>query len=321
VPQPRPMTPRTLSIRNGGEAGFRAWQALFAARAPWLRCVHWDDPAFVPEDADYALLWDPPAGVFPRMSKLRLIFSSGAGVDGILACPDVPLHVPIVRQAVPGATQRMGEFCAWSVLTLLKEGRRMGIAQAERRWEYFDPEFAATERTVGIMGLGAMGTRSAEMLRGLGFSVIGWSRTRKAIPGIESFAGPAELPAFLARSHILVCLLPATPETRRIVDATLLAALPRGAGYVGLGRGMQQDQEAILAALESGQLSGAVLDVFEPEPLPPEHPFWTHPRVTVTAHLASIATREERADFMLETLAAFEAGAPLPMRFDPARGY
>ena len=105
------------------------------------------------------------------------------------------------------------------------------------------------------------------------------------------------------------------------MDATLLAALPRGAGYVGLGRGMQQDQEAILAALESGQLSGAVLDVFEPEPLPPEHPFWTHPRVTVTAHLASIATREERADFMLETLAAFEAGAPLPMRFDPARGY
>jgi len=315
------MPPRTLAIRTGGAEGFAAWREVFAARAPWLRCVHWDDPGFDPAAVDYALVWEATPGVFPRMTKLRLIFSSGAGVDGILACPDVPRHIPLVRQAVPGATQRMGEFCAWAVLTLLKEGRRMAIAQAERRWEYFDPEFAATERTVGIMGLGAMGRRSAELLQGLGFTVIGWSRTAKAIPGVESFAGPAALPAFLARSHILVCLLPATPETRRIVDARLLAALPRGAGYVGLGRGMQQNQEDILAALASGQLSGAVLDVTEPEPLPPEHPFWTHPKVTVTAHLASIATREERADFMLATLAAFERGEPLPMLFDPERGY
>jgi glyoxylate/hydroxypyruvate reductase A len=315
------MTPKTLAIRTGGAEGFAAWRDVFATRAPWLRCVHWDDPDFAPAAVDYALVWEPTAGVFPRMDKLRLIFSSGAGVDGILACPDVPRQVPIIRQAVAGATQRMGEFCAWAVLTVLKEGRRMAIAQAERRWAYFDPAFAATERTVGIMGLGAMGTRSAEMLQGLGFTVIGWSRGRKTIPGVESFAGAAELDAFLARSHILVCLLPATPETRHIVAARTLSLLPRGAGYVGLGRGMQQNQDDILAALESGQLSGAVLDVFEPEPLPPEHPFWTHPKVTVTAHLASIATREERADFMLATLAAFERGEPLPMLFDPARGY
>jgi len=315
------MNQKVLAIRTGGAEGFAAWQQLFAERAPWLRCVHWDDPGFVPEEVDYALLWDPPGGVFPRMKKLKLMFSSGAGVDGILACPDVPKHVPLVRQAVTGATQRMGEFCAWAVLSLLKDARRMAIAQAEKRWDYFDPEFAATERTVGIMGLGAMGTRSAEMLQGLGFTVIGWSRTRKSVPGVESYAGPDELAAFLARSHILVCLLPATPETRHIVNARTLAQLPKGAGFVNLGRGMQQNQDDLLAALDSGQLSGAVLDVFEPEPLPPEHPFWAHSKVTVTAHLASIATREERADFMLETLAAFERGEPLPMLFDPARGY
>jgi glyoxylate/hydroxypyruvate reductase A len=315
------MTERVMVVRTGGAKGFAAWRDCMATRDPALRLITWEEAAERPQDVDYALLWDPPGGLLPRMDKLKLIFSSGAGVDGILACPDVPQHVPIVRNAVPGATQRMGEFCAWAVLSLLKEARRMAIAQAENRWEYFDPEYSAPERTVGIMGLGAMGTRSAEMLLGLGFNVIGWSRTRKAVPGVESYAGDAELPAFLARTNILVSLLPATPETRHIINATTLGLMPPGGGYIGLGRGMQQDQDAILAALHSGQLSGAVLDVFDPEPLPTTHPFWNHPKVTVTAHLASIATIPERADFMLATMAAQDRGETLPNLFDPARGY
>jgi glyoxylate/hydroxypyruvate reductase A len=166
-----------------------------------------------------------------------------------------------------------------------------------------------------------MGTRSAEMLQGLGFRVIGWSRGRKSVPGVESHAGPGELDAFLAATNILVSLLPATPETRHIISAPLLAKLPRGAGYVGLGRGMQQNLPDIIAALDSGQLSGAVLDVFEPEPLPAEDPIWTHPKATVTAHLASLPTRMERARFIVATIAAHERGEALPFLLDPARGY
>jgi len=315
------MTERLMVVRTGGAKGLAAWRACMAERAPEFRLLSWEEAAERPEQVEYALLWDPPGGLLPRLPKLKLIFSSGAGVDGILACPDVPLQVPIVRNAVAGATQRMGEFCAWAVLVLLKDARRMAIAQAARHWDYFDPPHAATERTVGIMGLGAMGTRSAEMLQGLGFTVIGWSRTRKAVAGVESYAGMAELPAFLARSHILVCLLPATPETRHIINAETLAQLPRGAGFVNLGRGMQQNQDDLLAALDSGQLSGAMLDVFEPEPLPPEHPFWSHPKVTLSPHSASIATIPERADFMLSVIAAQERGEPLPNLFDPTRGY
>ena len=223
--------------------------------------------------------------------------------------------------AIPEATQRMGEFCCWAALSLLKGGRRMALSQAAAKWDYFEPPHRADQRTVGIMGLGAMGTRCAAMLQGLGFPVIGWSRTRKAVPGVESFAGAAELVAFLARSHILVCLLPATPETRHIIAEPTLSLLPDGAQYIGLGRGMQQKLDDILAALDSGRLDGAVIDVFEPEPLPPEHPIWAHPKAIVTAHVASLPSRMERSGFVARTIAGFERGEPLPNLFDPARGY
>jgi glyoxylate/hydroxypyruvate reductase A len=166
-----------------------------------------------------------------------------------------------------------------------------------------------------------MGLRSARMLRALGVPVIGWSRTRKAVEGIETFAGAAELPGFLARSEVLVCLLPATPETHGILAAPLLARLPRGAGLVQVGRGAQQVLPDILAALDGGHLSGAVLDVFEPEPLPPDSPAWAHPRITVTPHVASLPSRRERARYVAGCIAADRRGDPLPNLFDPERGY
>ena len=223
---------RLMVVKSGGEEAFAEWRACFESLAPGLVLRLWDDPAVRPGEVDYALVWDPEPGRLAAMPKLKVVFGSGAGVDGITADPSYPRHVPLVRMSIPAATERMGEYCCWAALSLLKEARRMAIAQAASRWDYFEAPFRACQRTVGIMGLGTMGERSAAMLRGIGFPVIGWSRGRKSISGVESFARAGELEAFLARTDILLCLLPATPETRHIINAATLGKLPRGAGCI-----------------------------------------------------------------------------------------
>nr|WP_246522724.1 glyoxylate/hydroxypyruvate reductase A [Neoroseomonas eburnea] len=310
-----------MVVKSGGEKALPEWKACFAEFAPGLEVRWWDDPAVDPAQVDYALVWEPEPGRLARMPKLRAIFGSGAGVDSIVADPHLPKGLPLVRCVPEEATQRMAEFVCWSVLALNKGARRLALAQARAAWDYFEPPYAAAERTVGIMGLGAMGMRSAEVLRAVGIPVVGWSRTRKSVAGVECFAGADELPAFLARSEVLVCLLPATPETRGLIAAPLLARLPRGAGLVQVGRGVQQVLPDILAALDDGQLSGAVLDVFEQEPLPADSPAWAHPKVIVTPHVASLPSRRERARYVAGCIARFERGEPLPNLYDPERGY
>ena len=297
------------------------WQRHFAEFAPDLDVRWWDDPATEPAEVRYVLVWDPEPGRIARFPNLRVIFGTGAGVDFITADPDLPKHLPLMRMATEGAAQRMGEFVCWAALSLLKGARRITANQHAAKWDYFEPERAAPERPVGIMGLGHMGARAAAMLRGLGFPVLGWSRTRKALDGVESFAGPEEIDAFLARTGILVCLLPATAETRGILAKPLLDKLPDGAGLVNVGRGSHQRIEDILAALDSGKLSGALLDVFETEPLPAEHPAWRHPRLMVTPHLASLPSRRERAAYVARGIAMHERGEALPNLYDHARGY
>jgi glyoxylate/hydroxypyruvate reductase A len=310
-----------LLVKSGGEAAMPEWRAHFSELAPGLEVRWWDDPGVAPDRVDYVLVWDPEPGRLARLSKLGVIFGSGAGVDFITADPALPRHVPLMRMAPPGATQRMGEFVCWAALALLKDARRIGLNQAAAKWEYFEPERMATGTTVGIMGLGNMGSRAAEMLRGLGFPVLGWSRTRKDLPGVTCFAGDAERDAFLERAKILVCLLPATAETRGLIAAPLLARLPKGAGLVNVGRGSHQRIEDILAALDDGQLGGAVLDVFETEPLPADHPAWAHPKLIVTPHLASLPSRRERAQYVASAIAAHERGEALANLYDHARGY
>ncbi len=310
-----------LVVKSGGERAVAEWQACFASVAPQLQVRWWDDPRLDPASVDYALVWDPEPGRLAKLPNLRAIFGSGAGVDAIVADPHLPRGVPLVRCVPPEATQRMGEFVCWAVLSLNQDARRMALAQARAEWDWFEPPFAAAAKTVGIMGLGAMGLRSAQMLRGLGIPVIGWSRTPKQVEGVETFAGAAALSDFLSRSQVLVCLLPATPETTGLIAAPLLARLPRWAGLVQVGRGVQQVLPDILAALDSGQLSSAVLDVFDPEPLPPDSPAWSHPRITVTPHVGSLPSRLERARYVADCIARFERGERLPNVYDPERGY
>lgn len=297
------------------------WQRHFAGLAPDVEVRWWDDPSVDPAGVHYVLVWDPEPGRLAQLPNLRVIFGSGAGVDFITRDMDLPRHIPLARMATEGAARRMGEFVCWAALSILRGARRMAVAQAARQWDYFELEQTAADLTVGIMGMGHMGETAARMLMPLGFKVVGWSRTRKRIEGVESFAGEAEMDAFLARSDILVCLLPSTPETRGILAAPLFARMKPGSQLINVGRGSHQKIEDILAALDSEQLAGALLDVFETEPLPAEHPAWTHPRLTITPHVASLPPRGERAAHVAKLIAMHQRGESLPNLYDHARGY
>ncbi|WP_431285333.1 2-hydroxyacid dehydrogenase [Humitalea sp. 24SJ18S-53] len=307
-----------LLVKSGGAAGFEGWRSAFAEAMPELELRFWDDP-IAPEAVDYVMVWDPEPGRLAEFPNLRIVFSSAAGVDNITRDPIWPRHLPLVRMGGAETSQRMGEFIAWACLSLLRSGRRMALAQARAEWNNFDVPFCAPQRRVGIMGMGNLGAHAARVLEAIGFPVAGWSRSRKA--EIESYAGAEELPAFLARTDILVCLLPSTPETAGLISASLFAQLPPGAALVNAGRGSHVVLPDLLAALDSEHLSGAVLDVFDTEPLPPEAPVWAHPKVIVTPHIASLAARGERARYVAQAIRDHAAGLPLPNLFDPEKGY
>jgi glyoxylate/hydroxypyruvate reductase A len=310
--------PKTvLLVKSGGPGAIAEWQAAFAACAPQLDVRWWDDPAVDPASVEYALVWAPEPGRLKDFANLKLVISSGAGVDHL---GDGLPKVPIVRMGAPEAVWRMREYVTLAVLHLHRLWHRFAANQRARIWDEL-PNPEAPERRVGIMGLGQLGAAAAEALRPFGFPLSGWSRSAKALPGVRCFAGPRGLKPFLAQCDILVCLLPATPETERILDAAAFAQLPPGAMVVNAARGSLLVEADLLAALESGQLEAAVLDVFEAEPLPPDSPLWSHPRITITPHVASFPGRAARARFAADVIAAHAKGLALPNLFDPARGY
>ncbi len=310
-----------LAVNSGGQDAVADWRAQFARVAPHLEVRWLDDADLRPEQVHYAFVWSPGPGRLAAMPNLRLILSSGAGVDHITCDPAWPRHVGIVRMGGEETAQRMGEYVCLGALALLRGLPRIIAGQRLGRWDSFDSPRTAPETRVGVMGLGNLGAHAAQMLRGLGFQVAGWSRSPKSLPGIEHFAGGAGRDAFLARTDILVCLLPDTPETRGAIRAETIAKLPQGAGVVNAGRGGHAVLPDVIAALDSGHLAGAVLDVFEPEPLPPGHPAWSHPGIIVTPHLASLASRPARAQYVADAIAAYERGEAPANLYDPARGY
>ncbi len=310
-----------LLVNSGGEEAIAEWRRVFGEVAPHLD-VRWArDPAVPREEVRYVFVWAPEPGFLASLPNLRLICSSGAGVDHITNDPSWPSHVGIVRMGGDETMQRMGEYVCLGALSLLRGMPRIIAGQRAGRWDHFDAPRTAVETRAGVMGLGNLGVRAAEMLRGLGYQVAGWSRGRKVLPGIECFAGEEERDAFLARTDLLVCLLPDTPETRGAIRAETIALLPPGAGVVNAGRGGHVVLDDLVAALDSGHVSGAFLDVFEPEPLPDGHPIFAHPKVIVTPHLASLASRPARARYVAEAIAAFERGERPANLFDVARGY
>ena len=295
------------------------WERALKARKPELEVRTWPDVGD-PTEIDYALVWGPPRGLLKTLPNLKAIFSFGAGIDHLASDPELPRHVPVVRMVEPGLTAGMTEF---AVMSVLHHHRFMVEYEVQRRaglWRELQ-QVAAQDRRVGILGLGVLGTDAALKLAGFGFDVAGWSRSPKEVPGVTGFHGPDGLVPFLNRSDILVCLLPLTAETEGILNARTLAALPRGAAVINLARGGHQVEEDVLAALDSGQLSGVTLDVFREEPLPAGHTFWTHPRVVMTPHIASMTIPESAAGAIVENIERIEAGqAPLHL-VDFDRGY
>ena len=276
---------------------------------------------YTPEAIDYALSFRPPAGLLKGLPNLKVVFSLGAGIDGFLADSDYPRHVPLVRFVDDSLSREMAQYVVLHILMHHRHHRALDAAQKGKIWLQSRMERRTEDTRIGVLGLGEIGKYSAERLRDLGFPVAGWSRTRKNIPGIESFAGSDEFHKFLARSDILVCLLPLTRETTAILNAQTLALLPKGAYLVNAARGAHQVESDIVAALNSGQLSGVTLDVFETEPLPDSSPLWTHPKVTVTPHIAAISDPDAAVQMVADGIARFERGEPLENVVDLEREY
>lgn len=301
------------------EAATARWRPLLGDLMPEYEVRYWPDIGD-PAAIEYALVWHPPPGLLATLPNLKLIVGLGAGVDHLLRDPDLPRHVPILRLVDPYMTDAMSEFVVLSVLRLHRQDLDYLAQQRARTWRELEQKNAA-ERPVGILGFGTLGQDAGRKLRALGFPVTGWSRSRREISGFATFAGADGLAALLAQSEIAVCLLPLTGETTGILNADAFARMPRGAAIVNAGRGSHLVEADLLAALDSGQLSGAVLDVFRDEPLPPEHPFWAHPRILVTPHIAAETHPPTAAPIIREAIRRFEVGLPLANLIDPARGY
>jgi glyoxylate/hydroxypyruvate reductase len=279
------------------------------------------------EDIDCALVWQPPPGLLRSLPKLGLIVSVGAGVDALLQDSTLP-EVPLVRFVDPDLTGRMAAYIALHVLYHHRRMTEFRELQMSKVWRYL-PEPAAREVRVGLMGLGVLGRAAAGALSPFGYRLSGWSRTPKAVDGVACFSGTAGLDAFLAQADILAVLLPLTPATRGILNRALFrklsasgrSALLPGPVLINAGRGGVQVDADILAALASGELHAASLDVFETEPLPASSRLWSHPRVVVTPHNAAESSPAAIARYALAQMRAFRGGGALTNLVDRTRGY
>ena len=262
----------------------RAWAGIHAGLAPDIPFhVHPDMPA-TPGDVRYLVAWKLPDGLLETLPRLEVVFSVGAGVDQ-LDLDRIPRGIPIVRMIEPALEREMASYVAMAVLALHRNLPGYLVQQRERRWSVL-PIREASETRVGILGLGVLGTAAAAALAPFGFDLRGWSRSPRSLPGIACFHGEAGLARMLGGCDIVACLLPLTPETRGILDARRLAMLPRGACVVNAARGGHVVEADLVAALDSGHLGAAVLDVCATEPLPADSPLWTHPAILLTPHVA-----------------------------------
>jgi glyoxylate/hydroxypyruvate reductase A len=280
-----------------------------------------------PADIRYALAWQPPAGLLKSLPNLELILSIGAGVDHLLADPELP-QVPIARFVDPDLTQRMSQYVALNVLFHHRRMCEFRALQGNKVWQYL-PEASAHALRVGVMGLGVLGAAAARALKAFGYRLRGWSRSPKSLSGVDCFSGAAGLEPFLSGTDILAVLLPLTPDTRGILSRALFGKLSRegrderlpGPVLINAGRGGLQVDADILSALEEGSLYAASLDVFEAEPLPQSSPLWTHPRVLITPHNAAESAPEAIARYTLKQMKRHARGAPLKNLIDRALGY
>lgn len=306
-----------LIIATGEDA--EPWRAELNKAAPDL-VVHLEGEAFDPASIAWALVWRPPAGALAALPRLEAIFSMAAGVDHIFADPLLPPDLPVVKLVHEATRQQHRDYVLHAVIHHHRDMIPFAANQRRHAWTFLRPAMNFRRR-VGVMGAGSLGLFVAEALVGLGFDTRIWSRSAKDIAGARSFHGRDQLGDFLAGSDILVAMLPKTPETVDLLDAAAFAQLPQGAAVINIGRGDHLVEPDLLAALDSGHLAGATLDVLRQEPPPADHPFWDHPLVRLTPHIASEPNPEVTAWAVLDNIGRMQAGqAPQPLA-DRALGY
>lgn len=296
-----------------------AWQPHFEQQIPEQEFRVYPDIGD-PAEIDYALIWGKAEGFLKTLPNLKAVFSLGAGVDHFDGGAEMPEGVPLIRMIDKGLTWGMTEFIVMQVLFHHRDMIDYREQQKAKRWKHQElcPPW---RRTVGIMGLGVLGSDAAEKLASLRLNVVGWSRSPKSLEGVTCYHGQAQFKEFLGRCEILVNILPLTDATRGVLNADLFNSLPKGAHIINVGRGPHLVDEDLLAALESGQVSAATLDVFHKEPLPQQHPFWSHPRIIVTPHAAADTVPESSTETIVQNIHRLEAGEPVEGLVDLDRGY
>lgn len=296
------------------------WETTLRAEIPDLDMRVWPDGVGDPDEIDIVLTWQPPRALLATLPNLKAILSLAAGIEHILRDPELPPGIPIARLIDPGLQTGMVEFVVMEVLRHHRREPEYRAQQLAGRWKLLR-QTLSRDRRVGILGLGHLGAACGEMLDRFGFPVSGWSRTEKDLPGIKSYTGEDGLFTLLEHTDILVCLLPLTPDTEDILDATTLGALPRGAVLINAARGKHVVEDDLIEALDSGQLSGATLDVFREEPLPADHPFWSHPDIIVYPHAAAWTLPESAAPVIADNIRRAVAGQTLFGQIEVRRGY
>ncbi len=312
------MTTLLLHLSDVDEA---RWAAAWQAALPQAAIVRRSEP-YDPEAIDYIFVWKPAPEAFDGLTRLKAVLSLGAGVDALLKHPRLP-DAPIVRFVDADLTERMSDYVVAQVTMHQRLFTRYKRDQLARRWvQHYPP--AARETNVGVMGLGVLGSDAARKLAALGFTVLGWSRAPKSIPGVRTYAGHA-LDAFVAETDILCCLLPLTPDTRGILNYDLFRKLRRnldgGPVIVNAARGGHQIEADIVKALTDGTLGAASLDVFESEPLSPHSPLWSLDNAYLTPHIAAISNVDAGVRYFAKIIRDHESGVPLPNVVDRQRGY
>ena len=308
-----------LVAADFSDAEWAAWWPLLRAALPQEVLVR-EHGALPAHEIDIAIVANPPAGSLRGLPGLRLIQSLWAGVERLLADTSVPADVPIARMVDPAMADAMVQTALWAVLSLQRDFFGYAAQQRAAVWQAL-PLRRADELTVAVLGLGEMGRAVARCFARHGYHVLGWSRGAVALDGVETHAGASALPQVLAQAHVVVNLLPQTPATRSLFDANTIAQMRRGASLVNLARGAHVVDADLLAALDSGHLQRAVLDVYATEPLPAQHRYWSHPSVTVLPHVAAPTDPRSAAPIAARNVIALRDGRQLQHLVDRARGY
>ena len=308
----------TVLIKLGGESADDYIEEMHRLE-PHLQIREWPDVGS-PGEVDIAMVWKMPHGELAKFPNLKLIISMAAGVDHVLSDPDRPKGVTIVRVTDPHMARSMGHWFLMNILRLHRETARFDNLRAEKIWP---PEIAfdTDAISVGILGLGYLGTHVAQMLKAVGLRVQGWSRTQKNLDGIQSFSGKVGLDQMLSNTNYLACLLPNTPATEGIMSRNCFNKMPRGSYVLNAGRGSQLVEADLLQALDNGQIKGAALDVFETEPLPRDHPFWTDTRILMTPHHAAEVFLPAAAQTFLKNIYSIRNNQPLTGLVNEELGY